>query len=177
MAFHVQPTSEWKPEKIRDSLLAIGLAARIECGFLRVDAPVSHRSSPVRSFLQTFRVLRPIFGTGYPPYHEFRICHDRFVNNLEIHWNVDSLAENGQIMNKIRDVMVSNGYPEVGLRPTEREVIQQYGVMSNEMDATLTELETLRGDRAARRDPTQFWERWRLLNARMESLCLTAFSV
>jgi len=175
MAFHIPPTYAWKPEDVLDSLLAIGLPARIESGHLRIDAPVIRDSHPLLSFLQRFRLLRPIFGKGYPPYHEFRLYPNRFLNNLDIHWNVDSLVENDHIIPKIREVMRNQGYDEVGLNPTERDIVQRYGIPNNELDSTLARLEAMRAGGYPRREHAKWWAEWKMLQDKIERLCITAF--
>jgi hypothetical protein len=112
---------------------------------------------------------------SYPPYHEFRLYSDRFVNNLDIAWNLDSLAENDQIIGSIADVIRKSGYLEVGRDPTERDIAKRYGAIGDELDSTLTELETLRAQNPCQ-DPVKWWPAWTAVNAKMERLLVNEYS-
>jgi hypothetical protein len=176
MIFHIPPSIAWKREAVRDALFAKGIPARVDRGVLLVDVPWKHRPNRVALFLRRFAACRTVLGSCDRPHHEFRFYENRFVINLEIHWNVRALAEDCDTFLAVQEVMATLGYVGLGMRQTERDAIRGYGAITRELDQTLSELEMLREDHAARRrDSRQVWDRLWWLNAKIERLCVATF--
>lgn len=169
MAHHVSPSRKWDSEGVCAAFEAIGLPAVVVAGNVRVHTAEESKRGFLFSLFHRMRC-------GYPPYHELRYLPERFVNNLEIHWNVDALVESDQIMEEIRDALISVGYPEVGADPRERDIAEQYDLVDLELDSTLAEIEGMRADRSESRQHEDWWPNWRMLNARMEQLCMARYS-